>query len=141
MIEDASTILSDVEIGKAVSIVIAHGYALAIAAGSHASFYGYVSESSVAIILVQRITQGRIGIEKITVPAVDQVNVHPTVIVIVEESATCARGLWQVFLRRLPRGVLPGNATRCWKNFFEGINSIGQRSGKLIERWESETGC
>ncbi len=125
VIEDASTILSDVQIGKAVSIVVAHGYALAITTGGHASLLGYVRKGSIAIVSIQSIAQSRIRIEEITSPAVDQVNVHPTIVVVVEKSATCACGLWQILLRGFSRGVLPGDATRCWKNFLEGISSFG----------------
>ena len=121
MIENAAAVLRDIEVGKSVAIVVADGHALAVAAGSDAGFFGYIGERSVAIVSIESVAQRRIGIVKIAFAAVDQINVHPSVVVVVEKSAACAGGLGQIFLRRLARGVFPGDATRRGRNFLEGI--------------------
>ncbi len=68
VIKNASAILSDVNIRETVAIEVANGHSLAVAAAGDASFFGYIAKSSIAIVLVERVTQRRIRIEEIALP-------------------------------------------------------------------------
>ena len=89
MIKDAAAVLRDIEIRETVAVVIPDGNALAKAARRHTGFFRHVGERAVAIVPIQRVTQRRIGTEKIAFAAIHQVNVHPAVVVIVEKCAAC----------------------------------------------------
>src|ERR1700694_1985898 len=109
VVENVSAILRNVDVRIPISIVVANGHTLAVSAAASSSFDGHVGKRPVAIVVVERVTQGRIGIEKITLPAVHQVDVHPAVVIVVKKSTACPGGLWQVMLHRLSRGVGPGD--------------------------------
>src|SRR4030095_7246244 len=90
VIEDIFSILRDVQIRKAVAVIITHGNALSVTARGNASLIRYVSECAVPIVPVECVAQGGIRCEKIAFAAVHQVNVHPAVVVVVEKSASSA---------------------------------------------------
>src|SRR5262249_54128346 len=85
-VENAAAVLRDVEVGKSVAVVIANGDAHAVATGGDAGLFGDVSERAIAIILVEGVAQRRVGREEITFATVDEVDIHPAVVVEVKES-------------------------------------------------------
>ena len=107
VIQNAVAVLRDVHVGKAIAVVVADRHALPIAARRDPGFFGNVGESSVAIVAVESIAQRRIGVEEVTLAAVDQVNVHPAIVVVVKESAARAGGFGQIFLGRFSGSVGP----------------------------------
>jgi hypothetical protein len=109
VVQDASSILRHIQIGKTVAVIVAHGDALPVAAGSHARLLRDVGEGSIAIVAIERVAQGRIGIVEVALAAVDEIDVHPSVVVVIEKGAACPGGFRQVFLRRLAGGVYPGD--------------------------------
>ena len=121
MIQNAFSVLGHIHIGKSVAVVVTHGNTLPVAAGGDAGLLGDVGESSVSIVAIERIAQGRIGIVEVALAAVDEIDVHPSVVVVVEKGAACAGGFRQIFLRRLAGGVHPGDAAAGGWHFFEGI--------------------
>ena len=68
VIEDALAVLSDVNVRKAIAIVIANRYALPVAPGRDSGFLGDIGEGSVTIVAVERIAQRWIGLEKSHLP-------------------------------------------------------------------------
>src|SRR3954468_21720064 len=96
VIENTSSILRHKKIGKAVTIVIADCDAHTVAAGSDSGALGHIAESAIAIVAIEDIAKRRLRIIEIALAAVDEVNVHPTVIVVVDEPAAGAGGLGEV---------------------------------------------
>ena len=52
-----------------------------------------------SIVAVERVAQRMRWVVEIALAAVDQINVHPAVVVIIEKSAARAAGFWQKFFR------------------------------------------
>src|SRR5947208_1779654 len=117
-------------IPEAFALKIPDGNSLAVSSTCHSSFVSYIREGSVTIVSVERIPQRRIGIVEITLTTIDQIDVHPAIIVIVQERATGPGGFRQVVFRRFARCVLPGDPTHRRRNLLEGISRVGQRTGK-----------
>ena len=107
MVENDTVVLCHEEIGPAVAVVIPHCRTHPISSSGNASFFCYVRETSVAVVSVKCVAQRGLGIEEITLAAVNQVNVHPTIIVIINECAPSTHGFRQVHLRRPPIMVYP----------------------------------
>src|SRR5208283_711872 len=122
VIQDAPSILRDVEIRKAVSIVIASRNTLAVPASRDSGLFGNIGKGSVAIVSVQGIPQRWVRIKKVTLPAIHQINVHPPIAVVVEERTSGSRRLRQIFLRRLPIDMCPGDVTHRGRDLFERVD-------------------
>ncbi len=60
-------------------------------AAGYAGLFGDIGECAVAIVLVQRIANGFGRLAEIAGAAVDQEDIHPAVVVIIEESAAGAQ--------------------------------------------------
>src|SRR6185369_13396460 len=131
-VKNASSVLSDVEIGPAVAVVVADGHAHAVSAAANSRFFGNVGESAITIVVVERIAQRRIGRQEIAGPAVHQVDVHPTVIVVIEKSAAGAGCFGKVIFRRASVYVAPGDPAHAGRHFFK------QRTGS---GWGRERGA
>ena len=129
----------DVQIRKAVAIVVANRHAHAVAAGRHAGLCGDVGEGAVTIVAIERVAQGRIRSEEIALAAVDQVDVHPPVVVVVEESASRAGSLRQESLRRLPVHMCPGDTADGMRNLFKRIDRFRQSAGQARQSTEGDT--
>src|SRR5262249_52753548 len=113
VIKNATTVGGDEEVGVTVVVVIAHGYAHPEGGpGADAGFLGDIGERAVAIVLVERVTKWFRGLEEIRRAAVYQVQIHPSVVVVVEERATGAESFRQVALGRNGVFVDPGDAAR-----------------------------
>ncbi len=98
-IENAASVLRDVEIGKAVRIVVTHRNAHPVATARDAGRLGDVRKCSVAVVVVECVSQRMGRSIKIALPAVDQIDVHPPVIVIVEKCAARPGRFGQIFFR------------------------------------------
>src|SRR4029077_3003606 len=127
-IEDAFAVLGDVEVGETIAVIVADGDSLPEAACAHAGFLSYISESSVAIVVVERVAEGRSGREEIAGTTIDEVQVHPAVVVVVEECAARARRLGEILFGRFAGDVLPGDATGGRKDLLERIGRLRQSS-------------
>ncbi len=128
VIEDAASVLRNVEVWEAISVVIPHRNTHAIATPSHAGFLRHVGECAVAIVAIQRVAQGMRRLVEIAFAAVDEVNVHPAVIVVIEEGTSRAAGFWQVFFRGFAGRMHPLDPADGRRNFFE---RVGKRSRRL----------
>ena len=119
MIEEAPAVLGDVEIGPAISIVVSHGDTHAVAAAGNASGFRHISESSISIVTVKRVTQRRIWFEEIAFATVHQINVHPPVVVVVKKRAAGASSFGQVVVRGTAIFVPPCDAAGGRRDFFK----------------------
>ena len=110
MVENAAAELGDVQIREAVAVIVANRDSHAIAAAGHAGFFSHVGERAVAIVAIERVAQRLRRSVKIALAAVDEINVHPAVVIVIKERAARATGLRQVLLSGLACRV---NPVRC----------------------------
>ena len=80
---------------------------------------GDVGERAVAVVLVEGVLQRRLRREEVGRAAVDHEDVHPAVVVVVEERHARPHGLGQVSVGRHRVVVHPGDAARRRRDFFE----------------------
>jgi len=111
--------LGDVEIGPTVAIIVTNGDTHTIATTSDDGLFGYQGECSITVVAVESVAQRRLGIVKIAAAAVDEVDVHPAVVVVVEECATPACRLGQVVFSRSSINMFPCDATDRCGNLLE----------------------
>src|ERR1700683_3553363 len=130
-IEDAVRVLRDVEVGETVGIVIADSDAHAVGVAGDSGFFGYVGESAVAIIAIECVAQGLRRTVEIAGPAVDEVDVHPAVVVVIEEAAAGADGFRQIPFGRAAVGVCPVDSGGGGRHFFEGGRGGRQYAGTI----------
>ena len=119
VIENRPAVGGDEEVGKAVVVVVADGHAHAEGPAGDAGLLGDVGERAVAIVLVERVADRLLGLVEIARAAVDQVDVHPAVVVVVEEGAARSHGLRQVVFGRCGVVVDPANAAGLRRDLFE----------------------
>ena len=86
-------------IGPAVVVVVGHGAAESPAVVGDAGFGGDVGEGAVVIVVEERgVRRGLFAGERVDGGAVDDVDVEPAVVVVVEQAYTRALGLDDVVL-------------------------------------------
>jgi hypothetical protein len=131
-IQDASGILGDVEIGQAVAVVIADRNAHAVGASGNPRLFGDVGKRAIPVVPVEGIAKRLQGIIEIARAAVDEVDVHPAVVVVIEESAAGADGFREKHCRRKARGVSPSDAAAFGRSGLKpGLRfPSGQRAAK-----------
>src|SRR5439155_12573575 len=123
-------------------VIVAHGDALAVAAGAHSGLLGDVGERAVPVVAIERVAERRLRIVEIAAAAVHQVDVHPTVVVVVDERAARARGLRQVHLGRPAVRVYPRDAARSRRDLLKGGRRGSlSRSGARRYSCEREPGA
>src|SRR6267143_5281134 len=93
VIENAVAVLRDIKIRKSVAVIVTDSHAHAVRISWDASFFGDVRERTVPIVTVERITQRWIGIVEVTGATVHKIDIHPTVVVVIKESAASPGGL------------------------------------------------
>src|SRR5207249_4702066 len=99
--EDGTSVPRNIQIRGAVVVIIARGYPHAEKTrGPHLRLFGYIGEGSVSVIAVERAAQGPTGSVDFCGGAIDQENVRPSIIVIIDPSASRAHRLNEVLLRR-----------------------------------------
>ena len=89
-IENAAAVLRDVEIGEAIGVVVADRDTHAVASTGHPGFFRHIGEGAVAVVVVEGIAERTGRREDVALPAVDQVDVHPSIVVVIEDRATGA---------------------------------------------------
>ena len=115
VIQNASAVLRDVDIGKSVAIIVCRSDAHSVSTSGDTGFFCDVRERSVAIVVVERVSKRSFRLKKIATAAVHQVDVHPSVIVVVEERTAGARRFRKEVFRRPSIYVSPKNlAFRRW---------------------------
>ena len=108
VVENAVLILREKQVGESVSVVVSDRHTHAVGIARDACGQGYVGERAIAIVAVKSVAQWFWRRIEVRWAAVHEVDIHPTVIVVVEKSAACTHGLRQVHVGRLPARVHPG---------------------------------
>src|SRR5580704_2414120 len=130
VIEDVFSVVRDVEIFIAVIVVIADANALAPSGVSQACFLSDVSESSVMIIMIEMACVSFSGRRRVKAGAIDDENVGPAVVVVVENGDPGSRGFNDVFFC-----VHAAENHRIGETcFFGDIGEMCERSGIVF--WE-----
>ena len=118
MIKNASSVLGYVEVGEAVAIVVADGGAHSVAASRNACLIGDLGKSSVTVIVIKSVFQRRVGFVEIAASAIDEVNVHPPIVVVIKKCAARSGSFRQVIIGGASVDVSPGDpAVRRWDCF------------------------
>src|SRR5262249_59412616 len=119
VVQRITAVIGDVEVLPPVTVIVGCGHSHAEPSACDSCFIGHVGERAVVVVVVKGVLERRGRRVEITGAAVDQVDVHPAVVVIVEEGASRAHGLRQVVSHRVSVVVRPGNAARLGGHFFE----------------------
>src|ERR1700760_318161 len=101
MEETVFAVVGDVEIVVAVVVVIADAYTLAPAGYVQSSSFGDVGECAVVVVVIKVAGVGR-AVARIGVKhaAINEEDVGPAVVIVVEDGDTAAGGLEDVLLNR-----------------------------------------
>ena len=92
VIEDVPSIASHIEVHPTIAVVISGRGSHAKNAARHSSLIRYIRKRAVVVIVIERVLQRRLRRKKIRWATVDEINVHPTIVVVIkEEPATAAR--------------------------------------------------
>src|SRR5260221_1923366 len=118
-IENVAAILGNVEIGEAVPVVISDCNTHSVAATRYAPLLRDVAAGVVAIVFVKRVAQRRIWLVEVTFSAVDEINVHPAVVVVIEKRAASSGGLREIVFGGTAVDMTPRNAAACRTEFFK----------------------
>ena len=120
VIKRIAAVRGDVNVGPAIAVVIADGNTHAERLGvSDPSLFGDVGESAVVVVVVERVPQRLLWREEVGRAAVDDKDVHPAVVVVVEEGASRADRFGIVALVRLRVVVNPGDAACLGRDFLK----------------------
>ena len=130
-------ILGYVEIRKSIAVVIADGNSHSVCVPGHSGFHSHIGESAITVIAIERVPQGLWRTVEITGPAVDEVNIHPAIVVVIEKCATRSDRFWKVRHRRASVHMHPcDSAGSCWNFLKRRRRSVG--SG---DPWTETIGC
>src|SRR5206468_10754301 len=124
MIEDAVGILRHVEIWPAIAVVVTDGNTHTVGIRRHAGFLRHVRECAVAVVAIECVAERSSRFIEIARSAVHQVDIHPAIIVVVQERASGAYSFRQIHFRRLTAYVNPGDTAGGGRNFFKRGNGI-----------------
>ena len=119
VVKNAMRILRDVEVGEPVAVIVADGDAHAVRVSGHARFLRHVGESAVAVVVIERVPEWLSRLIEIAASAVHQINVHPAVVVVVEECAAGSDCLGQMSHWGATVHVNPRNAAGGGRDFFK----------------------
>ena len=107
VIENAARVLGHVQVGQAIAVVVAHRHPHPVGAAAHTGLRGDVAEGPIPVVAIEGVAQrGRRRIE-VAGTAVDQVNVHPAVVIVVQKCAARADRFRQIHFRGESGHVLP----------------------------------
>jgi len=129
VVEDTAAVLRYVKIGKPVVVVVAHRGSHPEASRTDASFFGDIGEGPIAIVSVEAIPQRLFRCVEVALAAIDQVDIKPAVLVVVEEGAARTGGFGQILLGRASAIVDPLNPAERRRNLLENRkpkNSLSQ---------------
>jgi hypothetical protein len=71
------------------------------------------------VVVIERVPDWRFRSVKVGWTAVDEIDIRPSVVVVVEEDATTAAGLWKMVRFRAPVVVSPGDLALCSRHLDE----------------------
>ena len=99
MVKNIAPVIRHVDVCEAVAVVIGGGHSHAEFSGCYSGLVRDICESPVVVIVIKRILERRGRRIEIGNSAIDEIDVHPPIIVIVKEGASRADCLRQVAFR------------------------------------------
>ncbi len=96
LVKNALAVGSDEDIGPAIVIVITHSHAHAERTARDAGLFGDIGKGSIAIVLIESVANGLVWLVEIAGARIDQVEIHPAVVVVIEESGAVSHGFWKM---------------------------------------------
>src|SRR5882672_367842 len=96
VIKNIAPVTGYVEIDPAIAIVITGGDTHAEGSAGHSGFVGHIREGAIVVVVIKSILERLTGGVEIRRSAVDQIYIHPAIVVIVEKSTTCSYRLGQI---------------------------------------------
>ena len=120
-IENATAILCQVKVGEAVAVIIPNCHTHPVSARCDARLPRNVCECAVPVVVIESVAKRRLRVIEVATTAVDQVDVHPAVVVVIEEGTAGSSSFRQKHLRRAPVTVHPSDPTDRWRNLFERL--------------------
>ena len=118
-IEQRASIAGDEDVRPAIVVVVADRDAHAERPARHAGLVRHVGKGAIAIVPQQRVLERRGGLKKVAGTAVHQVDVHPPVVVEIEEGASGTERFREESRWRPGVLVRPGDAARRRRDFDE----------------------
>src|SRR5206468_2381850 len=109
----------DKEIWPAIVVVIAHRDAHAEGAARHSRLLRDVGKSSITVVLVECIAQRFGRVVEIGRAAIDQIEIHPAVVVVVQKRDTGTERLREEVLLRYGVLVDPSDAALRRRHLYE----------------------
>ncbi len=119
LVEDAVTVGRDKNIRPTIVVVIAHGHAHPKCSPAHPRLFGNIRKRAVAIILIQRVADRPGRLIEVRRTAVDQINIHPSIVIEIQKGASRPQRLGKIALGRHRVIMHPCNAAGRRGNFFE----------------------
>src|SRR5262249_39149586 len=110
-----------IKVREAIGVVVSDSNPHSVAPSENASPFSDVGEGPVAIVPIQRIPQRLRRREEIAWPAVNEINVHPAIAVVVEKRATRASRLRQIFFCGSASDMGEGDTASGARHFRKGI--------------------
>ena len=107
------------QVGPAIIVIVANGSPHREHIGGDSRFFRDIGKRAVSIVPVKSAAQRFRWLIKVTRTVVDQVNVHPAIIVVVEKGTARPQRLRQITLCGTGILVDPGDAALRRGNFFE----------------------
>jgi hypothetical protein len=98
VVENALAVGSDKDIGKPVVVIIADSDPHAKSPACHTGLLGHISEGAIAVILVEGIPERPGWLEEVTGAAVDKIDIHPAIVIIIEKGDPGPERLRQIAL-------------------------------------------
>ena len=87
LVENALAVRGYEEVRPAVTVIVRDSHAHSEISSADTSFLRYVSEGAVAIVVVERAAHGLRRFPKVAGAAIDKIDIHPAVIIVVKEGA------------------------------------------------------
>src|SRR5207249_4809292 len=137
VIEDVPSIAGHIEVHPAITVVISSRGTHAKIAAPYPGLIRYVRKRAVVVIVVESVLQRCVRREKIRRTTIDQINVHPTVVVIIEEDSAAAAGFRQMMSFRARVIMHPGYLAFTGGNFDERHRSSFRNCDICSERLRS----
>src|SRR4029077_2091917 len=140
VIEHGAVEISNVEIFPSVVVVVANRQAEAPSTVRDPGFGAYVGEGAVVIVAVELVGMALAGAHVFQGGAVDQEDVHPAVVVVIEDGDASAHGLNDVAFFQAPAGEMEIDAGGA-RDVGKGYGACG--CGLVVRRfcWNCSTLC
>ena len=138
MVEKAFAVGGHKQVDVAVVVVITSGDAHAESTAGNAGFFRHVGEGAVVVVAIQGVAKRFLGLEEIGRPAVHQVDVHPAVVVVVEEGTARAERFGEIALFGHCIVVDPCDSARSRGQLFKQRSSIASWQADGEEKHQAE---